>query len=59
LLPDYQTERQQLYVVYPSRRHLAPRVRVVIDFLAEGVRRLTARLADDRIWGENESVWLV
>ena len=32
LLPDYQPERFQVHMVYPSRRHLPPRVRVMIDF---------------------------
>jgi DNA-binding transcriptional LysR family regulator len=59
LLPDFAPRREAVYVVYPSRRHLPPRARVVIDFLAESVRLLNARLADARQWGENESVWLV
>ncbi|HUI58677.1 MAG TPA: LysR family transcriptional regulator [Steroidobacteraceae bacterium] len=59
LLPDFLPERQQIYVVYPSRRHLPPRVRVTIDFVAEGVRRLMARLESGKLWGENESAWLV
>jgi len=37
LLADYPSERSQVYVIYPSRRHLAPRTRVVIDFLVEHV----------------------
>jgi DNA-binding transcriptional LysR family regulator len=59
LLPDYTSERRQAFVVYPSRRHLAPRTRIVIDFLVERFRVIEARLADERIWGENETVWLV
>jgi len=59
LLSDYTSPRVDLHLVYPSRRHLPPRVRVVIDFLAENIRLLTNRLADAKIWGENESVWLV
>jgi DNA-binding transcriptional LysR family regulator len=59
LLPDFAARREEIHLVYPSRRHLPPRVRVVIDFLAENVRLLTNRLADAKIWGENESVWLV
>jgi DNA-binding transcriptional LysR family regulator len=35
LLPDYPTDRSQLFLIYLSRRHLAPRTRVVIDFVIE------------------------
>jgi DNA-binding transcriptional LysR family regulator len=42
VLPDYGSETASAYVVYPSRQHLAPRTRVVIDFLIEEVRRLRA-----------------
>jgi DNA-binding transcriptional LysR family regulator len=59
LLPDYPSGRAQVFVVYPSRRHLAPRTRVMIDFLVEMGRRLEAWLDDARIWGENETTWLV
>jgi DNA-binding transcriptional LysR family regulator len=59
LLPDYPCERFQAYVVYPSRRHLAPRTRLMIDFLVEMSRQEEARLADARVWGENETTWLV
>ena len=59
LLPDFPTERVPIHLVYPSRRHLAPRVRVVIDFLAEHTRRVTARMAEQREWGESDAAWLV
>jgi len=59
LLPDYSARRRQAFVVYPSRRHLALRTRVVIDFLVEEFRRLDVRLRDSREWGENEATWLV
>lgn len=59
LLPDYAPEQFQIYVVYPSRQHLPPRVRVTIDFLIEGARQLFTRFENDRIWGENDSSWLV
>jgi DNA-binding transcriptional LysR family regulator len=42
LLPNYAPVRQQIYLAYPSRRHLSPRVRVMLDFLIDSVRRLTA-----------------
>ncbi len=59
LLADYPSRRDQTFIGYPSRRHLAPRTRVMIDFLVEMGRALEARLADARIWGENETTWLV
>jgi DNA-binding transcriptional LysR family regulator len=40
VLTEYHSETAPAYVVYPSRQHLAPRTRVVIDFLVEEVRRL-------------------
>jgi DNA-binding transcriptional LysR family regulator len=42
VLPEYGSETAPAYIVYPSRHHLAPRTRVVIDFLIEEVRRLRA-----------------
>jgi DNA-binding transcriptional LysR family regulator len=59
LLPEFKTERLPTFVLYPSRRHLAPRTRVVIDFLVEQVSQVAARLAHDDAWGENETTWLV
>lgn len=59
LLPKYVARQRQAFIVYPSRRHLAPRTRVVIDFLVERFRGLDARLRSSREWGENEATWLV
>lgn len=59
LLPDYPSGRGQVFVVYPSRRHLAPRTRLMIDAIVEMGRKLEAWLDDARIWGENETTWLV
>jgi DNA-binding transcriptional LysR family regulator len=59
LLPNYTARRRQAFVVYPSRRHLAQRTRVVIDFLVDAFRQLDARLHDGREWGENDATWLV
>jgi DNA-binding transcriptional LysR family regulator len=47
VLPEYTSEALPAYLVYPSRRHLAPRTRVVIDFLIEEVRRIRSRRTDD------------
>jgi hypothetical protein len=38
---------------------MAPRTRVVIDFLVERFKLLESRLRDGREWGENEATWLV
>lgn len=35
LLPDYDIEKQQVHAVYPHRRHLPAKVRVMLDFLTE------------------------
>lgn len=43
VLPDYTSEPLPAYLVYPSRRHLAPRTRVVKKFLVEEVRRIRDR----------------
>jgi DNA-binding transcriptional LysR family regulator len=59
LLPDYAARRRPAYIVYPSRRHMAQRTRVVIDFLVERFKILETRLRDGREWGENEATWLV
>ena len=58
LLPDYVVRRRQAFIVYPSRRHLAQRTRVVIDFLVEEFRQLE-RMLDFRDWGDNDATWLV
>jgi DNA-binding transcriptional LysR family regulator len=46
VLMEYNAETAPAYVVYPSRQHLAPRTRVVIDFLVEEVRRLRANRSE-------------
>jgi DNA-binding transcriptional LysR family regulator len=42
LLPDYAPVRVPIFLAYPSRKHLAPRVRVIIDFVTENLRRVIA-----------------
>ena len=44
-LDDFAPPSEAIHPVYPTRRHLPPRVRVVIDYLAEGVRLMNAHLA--------------
>jgi len=38
LMPDLPTLSFRLSIVYPSRRNLPPRTRIVIEFLAELIR---------------------
>ncbi len=59
LLPKFKAGRQPAFVLYPSRRHLAPRTRVVFDFLVEQVSQAAARLAQDDVWGDTDRTWLV
>ncbi|WP_428534205.1 LysR family transcriptional regulator [Rhodopila sp.] len=59
LLPNYVARRRPSFVVYPSRRHLAQRTRLVIDFLIEEFRELDSRMRDRREWGDNDATWLV
>jgi DNA-binding transcriptional LysR family regulator len=44
LLNDYPSEIVPVHIVYPSRRNLAPRTRVVMDFLVEQAREIAALL---------------
>jgi len=59
LLPKHRSKREPAFVLYPSRRHLAPRTRVVIDFLVEQVSQAAARLQQDDVWGDTDRTWLV
>jgi DNA-binding transcriptional LysR family regulator len=45
LLEDYPSQQVPVHIVYPSRRHLAPRTRVVLDFLIEQMREISLLLA--------------
>lgn len=38
LLPQYRAHDLGVYAVYPSRKHLTPKVRVLVDFLVEAFR---------------------
>jgi DNA-binding transcriptional LysR family regulator len=38
VLPDYRSLELGVFAVYPSRKHLTPKVRVLIDFLVEAFR---------------------
>lgn len=45
LLRDWTAPRAPAFIVYPSRRNLAPRTRVVIDFAVEQARQLREQIA--------------
>jgi DNA-binding transcriptional LysR family regulator len=47
LLPNYRPPRSPIAAVYPSRRHLSAKVRVVVDYLAR-------RFAEERPWRLDE-----
>lgn len=46
VLPAYQAPRVPVYLATPSRRHLPPRTRVVMDFVIELTARLRARMTE-------------
>ena len=56
LLAEFAPPREDIHIVYPSRQHLAPRVRVVIDFLAANVRQVDTYLEDVKAWSANATV---
>jgi DNA-binding transcriptional LysR family regulator len=45
LLIDYPSQIVPVHIMYPSRRNLAPRTRVVMDFVVEQAREIQALLA--------------
>jgi DNA-binding transcriptional LysR family regulator len=45
LLEEYPSQRVPVHIVYPSRRNLAPRTRVVMDFLIEQTQRISLLLS--------------
>ncbi len=45
ILRDFPAAGLPLHLVYPSRRHLAPRTRLVMDFIWEQIRQVQAELA--------------
>jgi DNA-binding transcriptional LysR family regulator len=38
VLPQFRSIELGIYAVYPSRKQLAPKVRLLVDFLVEAVR---------------------
>ena len=55
LMPDFPPLRFPLSVVYPSRRNLPPRTRIVIDFLTEVLRSDPAMALDDAVCAQRAS----
>jgi DNA-binding transcriptional LysR family regulator len=47
LLSGFPCQGLPLSLVYPSRRHLAPRTRLVLDFILEQVRKIRSEFAID------------
>jgi DNA-binding transcriptional LysR family regulator len=47
VLSDFPAPAFPLSLVYPSRRHLAPRTRLVLEFILEQVRQVRAMLATE------------
>jgi DNA-binding transcriptional LysR family regulator len=47
VLRDFPAPGARFSLVYPSRRHLAPRTRLVMDFIWEQVRQVQAETASD------------
>ena len=46
LLPQYSFEQQQTFVIFPSRCHVPPRTRLLIDFFVSIGREAEAQFAD-------------
>jgi DNA-binding transcriptional LysR family regulator len=58
ILQDFPSESQPMHVVYPSRRHLAPRTRVVIDFLVKEMQSAFANLSRLSTVPDTRDDWL-
>lgn len=50
VLARFAPPREQIYIIYPSRKYLAPRVRIMIDFMTASVHELERALADVKAW---------
>lgn len=40
IMPEYRSSEFGIYAVYPTRKHVAPKVRVLVDYLAERLSEL-------------------
>ncbi|MDX1595287.1 MAG: LysR substrate-binding domain-containing protein, partial [Gammaproteobacteria bacterium] len=38
VLPEYRSLEMDIHAVYPTRKHVSPKVRLLIDFLVESFR---------------------
>jgi DNA-binding transcriptional LysR family regulator len=47
VLTDFPAPGFPISLVYPSRRHLAPRTRLVLDFIEKQIREVRAMIAKD------------
>lgn len=47
LMPRYRSVEYGIYAVYPTRQHVSPKVRVMIDFLAKAFLKVH--------WGDDVS----
>jgi DNA-binding transcriptional LysR family regulator len=56
LLSDYPSQEVPLHILYPTRRNLAPRTRVVMDFLVQEIR-FSAELAARVVAGIVDPFW--
>jgi DNA-binding transcriptional LysR family regulator len=59
LMTNYVSEREQTFVVYPSRRNIPPRTRVLIDFFIALGREAETRFANNGAAVEEEHSSLV
>jgi DNA-binding transcriptional LysR family regulator len=59
ILPDYPSPENPAFIVYHSRRHLAPRTRVVIDFVVGLMRELEQQRTAAKRAAPAEEAWLV
>ena len=59
VLGDYPSPEDEAIIVYPSRQHLPPRTRVVIDFVVEQVRELEHQNGASQRSAVAEHAWLV
>lgn len=59
LLPKCTSDQEQTFVIYPSRRHVPPRTRALIDFFVSVGREAEAQFANTRPPVDDEQVLLV
>jgi DNA-binding transcriptional LysR family regulator len=56
LLADYPSEPAPTFLIYPSRRHLAPRTRVVIDFLVKQLKLAQTQMEAEFLGGGKTAI---